>query len=157
TTQVQILQANAAVADLIFSNSVHAEIANATARLIQQISSVAACLWARVSRALPVNRLEWAEFLRGPGASVQLPSLAVLPGWNAQPFTDRQQMQLFVDWLFLQIDNGNAAAFAFMSDVVRVAILLASHAPVNDVIAGAITIRTKPIVGGIVPLNLPSE
>ena len=43
-----------------------------------------------------------------------------------------------------------------MSDVVRVSILLASHAPVNDVIAGAVLIRNQAVVGNTDLAELPS-
>jgi hypothetical protein len=93
---------------------------------------------------LPIDRLTWAEYLRGAGLSVQLQSLAILPGWNQLAYTDRQQMQLLVDWLFLQIDTTNTAAAAFMSDVVRTAILLASDVPVDNIIPGNVIARTCP-------------
>lgn len=157
SSQLDIVGSVSAVADLLNTESVHAEVVNATSRIMQQIASVATCLYMRMDLTLPVDRLEWTEYLRGAGRTLQLRSLAVLPGWNSQAYLDRQQMQMLVDWLFQQIDTTNGAAVAFMSDVVRVAILLASHAPVNDVIAGAVAVRTKPVVGGIIPLTLPSQ
>jgi hypothetical protein len=157
SAQAASLQAIAAINDLIAADVVHTEISNAVARLIQQISSVATCLYTRASIALPIDRLAWAEFLRGSGLSISLRSLAVLPKWNDLAYTDRQQMQMLVDWLFLQIDAGIAAASAFMSDVVRTAILLASDVPIDNIISGGIIIRTQPSVGGIVSLTLPSD
>jgi hypothetical protein len=158
TAQVQILQAVTAVADLISSDSVHAEVVNQTSRLIQQISGVATCLYTRAGQAEPIDRLAWAEFLRGAGVSLQLQSLAVLPNWNtSQNYVARQQMQMLVDWLFQQVDSGNASAVAFMSDVVRVSILLASDVPVDNVIAGAVTLATTPKVGGVITISLPSD
>jgi hypothetical protein len=94
--------------------------------------------------------------LLGPGKGTNLRSLSVLPNWNTQDYIDRQQMQMLVDWLFAQIDVTINDAVSYMSDLVRTAILLASHAPVNDIIAGEVAARTKPAVGGIVPLTLPS-
>ena len=44
-----------------------------------------------------------------------------------------------------------------MSDVVRTAILLASDVPIDNVIPANIIVRTRPAVGGIVSLNLPSD
>jgi hypothetical protein len=157
SVQVANLQSVAAVNDLISAVSVPTEVSNATARLIQQISSVATCLYTRVSAALPIDRLTWAEYLRGPGASIALQSLAVLPLWNSLTYTDRQQTQMLVDWLFLQIDTTNQAATAFMSDVVRTAILLASDVPLDNIIAGSVVQRVQPSVGGMVTLNLPSD
>lgn len=155
TAQVTTLQTVVAVGDLLASDQVHTEISIGTARNLQQISSVATCLYSRISLALPADRLRWAEFLVNQGA-VTLNSLAVLPGWNTQAYTERQQMQLLVDWLFQQIDSTNPNAVALMSDVVAVAILLASHAPVDNIIAGAVALRTKPVVGNPVRLTLPS-
>ncbi len=158
TSQVQILQNVTAVGDLISSDSVHAEVVNQTSRLMQQISGVATCLYTRAGQADPIFRLAWAEFLRGTGISIQMQSLAVLPNWNtSQDYVTRQQMQMLVDWLFQQIDGANSSAVAFMSDVVRVSILLASDAPVDNVISGAVTLTTTPKVGGVVSLTLPSD
>jgi hypothetical protein len=157
SSQVATVQSIAAVNDLISADSIHSEITNAVSQLIQDISSVATCLYTRVGIALPVDRLAWAEYLQSAGLSVQLQSLAFLPNWNQLAYVDRQQMQLLVDWLFQQIDTSNSAATAFMSDVVRTAILLASDVPVDNIIPGNIILRTQPAVGGVVSLNLPSE
>jgi hypothetical protein len=156
-TQVQILRSATAAGDLMSSDAVHAEVVNATSRLMQQISGVATCVYARSGQVLPIDRLAWAQFLSGLGVSIQMQSLAVLPNWNTLDYVSRQQMQMLVDWLFQQIDTTNSDAVAFMSDVVRVAILLASDAPANSVITGAVTLATTPKVGGVVALTLPSD
>jgi hypothetical protein len=124
---------------------------------MQQISSVATCLYARANQALPIDRLAWAQFLSQTGINIQMQSLAVLPNWNTQDYVSRQQMQMLADWLFLQIDSTNSNAVSFMSDVVRVAILLASDAPADSVISGAVTLAATPAVGGIIQLTLPSD
>ena len=157
STQVAQMQSLIAINDLIAAETVHTEISNAVARLVQQISSVATCLYTRVSIALPIERLNWAEYLRGAGLSVQLQGLAVLPGWNQLSYTDRQQMQMLADWLFLQIDTANSAARAFMSDLVRTAILLASDVPIDNIIPANIIFRIRPEIGGVVSLKLPSD
>ncbi len=156
SAQVSAVSAVTTIADLTSSQAVAADVAGAVSRAQQQVSSVAGCVYARANSALPADRLAWAEFLRGPGLNIGLQNLAVLPMWTTQPYADRQQMQLLVDWLFAQIDTTSSGPLAFMSDVVRVCILLASHAPVNDVIAGAVTVRVQPFVGANVKLNLPS-
>lgn len=156
--QVRTLQTIAAAGDLLASEAVHMEVVNATSRLMQQISSVATCLYVRACQAQPIDRLAWAEFLSGVGLSIQMQSLAVLPNWNTtQDYVTRQQTQMLVDWLFQQIDTTIPNAVAFMSDVVRVAILLASDAPVNQVVGGAVTLATTPAVGGVISLSLPSD
>jgi hypothetical protein len=158
--QVKILQSVIAVGDLLFSQAVHAEIVNQTSRLITQISNVATCVYVRAGQAPPIRRLAWAEFLRGPGLSIPLQNLAVLPNFHDEKIDDyiqRQQMQMLVDWMFQQIDIGISDAVAFMSDLVRVAILLSADAPVNNVIAGAVALASTPVVGGILHLTLPSD
>jgi len=156
-SQVAYLREAAALADLIATETIHAEIAIATARLVQQVSSVAACLYTRVGLALPADRLQWAEFLRGRGASENLNNLGILPGWSTQEYVDRQQMQLLVDWLFQQIDRTNNSTMAFFSDVVRTCILLASHAPASAVIPGAVKGTVTPVVGYQIVLTTTSE
>ena len=104
----------------------------AVSRIMQQISSVATCLYTRGwARRSPIDRLAWAQFLQG-SPSVSVRSLAVLPGWNSQNYIDRQQMQLIVDWLFQQVDDTNQTALKMMNDLVTVAILLASDVPVGS-------------------------
>ena len=66
-------------------------------------------------------------------------------------------MQLLVDWLFQQVDSSNPTAAGLMNDVIAVAILLASQAPVDDIIAGAVTQRSVPRIGGPIRLTLPSD
>lgn len=157
SAQVNTVQSVAAVSDLMYSSSIYTEISSAASRALQQISSVATCLYTRVGNALPALRLEWAEFLENAGLGVNLRSLAALPEWNSQTYTDRQQMQLLVDWLFQQIDSSDATATALMSDLVAVAILLASNAPVDNIISGAVALRGNATVGGTVRLTLPSD
>lgn len=156
-SQVEYLRAAAALADLIATANIHAEIAIATARLVQQVSSVAACLYTRAGLVLPAVRLQWAEFLRGPGAAENLNNLALLPGWTSLEYVDRQQMQLLVDWLFQQIDRTNNSTIAFFSDVVRTCILLASHAPASAVIPGTLKGSGVPIVGNPIVLTAPPD
>ncbi len=155
TAQVNLLGSVAAVGDLLNSPAVHPEITNAVSASLQQISNVATSLYTRVSQTLPVDRLQWATFLNN--GTVSLRNLAVLPGWNTQNYVDRQQMQLLVDWLYQQIDTNDSTAVSLMDDVIATAILLASQAPVDDIIAGAVSLRTIPIIGGLIRLTLPSN
>jgi hypothetical protein len=155
--QVANLQNAAALNDLIAAESVHSEISNAVAKIVQQVSSVATCIYTRVSSALPIDRLAWAEYLRGPGASVSLASLANLPNWNSLSYTDRQQMQLLADWLFQQINASYPDASFFMSDVIRTAILLASDVPLDNVIPTPILRRTLPVIGNVITLSNTSD
>ena len=84
-------------------------------------------------------------------------SLAILPSFNQLSYTDRQQMQMLVDWLFLQIDNTNSAAMAFMSDVVPEPSCSQQRSHIDNIISGSVIARTQPAIGSVVSLNLPSE
>lgn len=151
------LRSVVAVGDLLSSDAVHAEISGAASQWLTQVSTVATCLYTRVGQVQPIDRLAWAQYVGAQGASAALANLAVLPGWTGQDYLDRQQMQLIVDWLFQQVDASNATAYGLMNDVVAVAILLASQAPVDDIIAGAVAQRSVPQVGGSISLTLPSD
>jgi hypothetical protein len=65
-------------------------------------------------------------------------------------------MQILVDWLFQQIDQAYQAAVSYISDLVRSAILLASHAPVNTVIPGLVSGQTTPVLGASILLTSTS-
>lgn len=156
SANINLLVDVAAVADLQTSSVVHAEISSAATSTIQQISSVATCLYTRIGQALPIDRLNWAQFLES-NPSTSLRNLSALPGWNSQNYIDRQQMQLLVEWLFQQVDGENATAQALMNDLVVTAILLATDAPVDSIIAGAVASRTIPVIGNPIRLTLPSD
>jgi hypothetical protein len=53
-------------------------------------------------------------------------------------------MQSMVDWLFSRVVPAEPDAIAHINDLVRLCLLLASHAPVADIIAGSV-IRPTPI------------
>lgn len=55
-------------------------------------------------------------------------------------------MQLMVDWLFSRIEPEEQAVAA-VNDLIRVSLLLASHAPVKRIIAARIKRPVPPIVG----------
>jgi hypothetical protein len=155
SAQISTIGNIAAIGDLLNAPAVDPQTTNSVARSLQQISSVATCLYTRVCQALPVDRLEWANFLNNGAVSLQ--NLAVLPGWNTQPYVDRQQMQLLVDWLYQQIDTTNSTSVSLMNDLVATAILLASQAPVDNIVAGAVALRTTPVIGNPIRLTLPSD
>jgi hypothetical protein len=147
----------AAINDVLAAETVHLEVSRELASLVENVSKIATALYLRMSATLPADRLQWAEYLRAGGRRVAMRYLTVLPGWQNQEYVERQQMQMLVDWLFGQIDSGLSDAAAYMSDLVRTAVLLASHAPVNDIIAGEVAVRTKPVAGGLVPITSDSS
>lgn len=117
-----------------------------------RIGHIAACLHAEFSGVLPSIRLDWAETLSEFDAAPNLRNLASLARWSEIGYIDRRQMQSYVDWLFAQIDPQQAPGESMMNDVVRMCLLLASHAPVDRIISG----RMKQAVTGVRPgVRLP--
>ena len=153
--QVSDLAANTAcLGDLITAGHGRRDVAQAVSAELEQIESVSACLYAAFSRILPVLRLEWTERLSQFDEAVDLHNLGSLPRWNEVEFTERRAMQELVDWLFARVDPAYADANALISNLIRVSLLLASHAPVDRIIAGSLPRQTVVSPGARLDLNL---
>jgi hypothetical protein len=139
-------------ADLADGSHGHSEVAQSAATELQNIRSIVACLHAEFSGIAPVLRLEWAETLSEFDTAPNLRNLASLPRWAEIGYIDRRQMQSYVDWLFAQIEPGQPQAVALINDVVRMCLLLASHAPVDRIISGRMA---RPIAGVSVGIRIP--
>jgi hypothetical protein len=101
---------------------------------------------------LPALRLAWAETLSEFDAAPNLRNLAGLPRWAEIDSIDRRQMQAYVDWLFDQIEPQQPQAVALVNDVVRMCLLLASHAPVDRIVAGRLA---RPVTGVSPGVRIP--
>jgi hypothetical protein len=143
------------IGDLVDLGHYHPEVPRVSAAEIESILKVAACLYSDFSAVLPVIRLDWAQRLLQIGATLNLANLGSLPNWGQVPPLERKEMQALVDWLFSRIDTRLSDAVSHMNDLVRVAILLASHAPVADIIAGNVITPTTVSVG--VRINLTAD
>jgi hypothetical protein len=124
------------IADLINGYHGRSDVAQLAAKHLADIADIATCLYGEFGDVLPVLRLDWAERISQFDAPINLRNLAVLPRWGEVPFLQRRKIQTLVDWLYQQINPLQANAVALMNDLVRVCILLASHAPINQIIAG---------------------
>ena len=122
--------------DLSDADHGRSEVARSAAQEVEMISRVAACLYERFGAVTPQIRLAWAQQLSQYDDPVNLRNLATLPRWDAIEYLDRRELQGLADWLFERIDPKEPRALALMSDLVRLCILLASHAPVNEIVAG---------------------
>jgi hypothetical protein len=122
--------------DLIDAGHGRTDVAQRAAREIDQIARVAACFYAAAGEVLPRIRLEWAERLSQYDEPATLRNLASLPRWGEIEFLDRREMQALVDWLYSRVDARRPQGVGLMGDIVRVCILLASHAPVGQIVAG---------------------
>ena len=156
--QVSVLQGIASAGDLLSSDSVHAEVSQChfapdAADFQRRHLSLRARLPGAPGGPAGLGRISARrrshDPVAEPGRAAELESAGL-----CNPAADADAGGLAVP---ADRYHHPAAAVSFMSDVVRVAILLASDAPVNAVIGGAVTLTTTPTVGGVVSLTLPSE
>jgi hypothetical protein len=138
--------------DLIDGAHGRNQLAREAAAEFDRIAHIAACLHAEFSGVLPSIRLDWAETLSEYDAAPNLRNLGSLARWSEIGYIDRRQIQSYVDYLFAQLEPRQPQGEALMNDVVRMCLLLASHAPVDRIIAG----RMKQPVTGVRPgVRLP--
>lgn len=121
--------------------------------VIANIEKVAGCLWAQVGSVLPAIRLAWADKLDEYQGHVVV-NLPALPRWRDVPFTTRKTIEELAEWLIEQIDRTIPAAVSWMHDLVRACILLASHAPVDQIIAGSVPTASPAGPGHLVPVMI---
>ncbi len=122
--------------DVIDGNNGRKGASKKAAQELEQISKVSLCLYLHFTRVLPSLRLDWAERLSQYDAPFNLRNLYSLPRWGEIDFIERNEMQKLVDWLYSRINVSYRDASNMINDLVRICILLSSHAPVNKLIAG---------------------
>ena len=138
--------------DLADGGHGRADVVRAAAAEMDHLRSITTCLHAEFSAVPPALRLLWADLLSEFDAAPDLRNLAGLPRWAELAFIDRRQMQDYVDWLFSQIEPGQPQAVALVNDVVRMCLLLASHAPVDRIVSGRMA---RPVSGVSTGLRIP--
>lgn len=139
-------------ADLAEGGHGRPEVARAAAAELENIRSIVACLHAEFSGVSASIRLDWAETLSEFDGAPELRDLSRLPRWAEIGYVDRRQMQAYVDFLFAQIEPGQSQAVALVNDVVRMCLLLASHAPVDRIVTGRLA---RPVTGVAPGLRIP--
>jgi hypothetical protein len=122
--------------DLIDGEHGRGDVARRAAQTFEDIGRIAACLHAGFSAVLPSIRLDWAETLSQFDEAPSLRRLGALARWAEIPYLDRYRLQGLADWLFSRVNAAEPRAESLMNDVVRMCLLLASHAPVGRIIAG---------------------
>ena len=122
--------------DLIDGEHGRGEVARRAAQTFDDVGRIAACLHAAFSSVLPSIRLDWAETLSQFDEAPNLRQLGALARWGEIPYVERHRLQALADWLFSRINAAEPRGESLMNDVVRICLLLASHAPVGRIIAG---------------------
>jgi hypothetical protein len=139
---------HATVGDLIMGRHGSADVSTAAAAELALIGQVATCLHAEFAAVTPAIRLAWIERFSQFDKPGLLRDLTVLPQYGKLDRNVRRRLQEFADWLFLRVKRTERDAVNLINDLVRLALLLASHAPVNRIIAGHIP-RPTPVRPGI--------
>lgn len=119
--------------DLIESGE-QPKVAKLAAAEIEDIERVLHALWQQARQVSPTIRLLWAQELSAYDTVTSLALLPKLPGWALVPFDLRQRLERLNSWLFSRLDAGLNEARGFMTDLVRVALLIAAHAPVAEIV-----------------------
>ncbi len=140
--------------DLIDGEHGKGAVAGRAAALFDELARVAACLHAGFSAVLPSIRLDWAERLSQFDIAPRLRNLAGLARWGEIDYTERHRLQAFVDWLFGQLKAGEVEAENLMNDVVRMCLLLASHAPINRILSGRLPQPATAVPGLRLPIRV---
>jgi hypothetical protein len=140
--------------DLLAGDHLRSEASVRAQAILSNIEKVAGCIWSQVGQVLPVIRLAWANALDEYNASGALVTLTALPRWLDVPATVRETIEALCEWLLTQIDTSIAAAVAWIHDLVRACILLASFAPVDQIVTGSIAQAAPAGPGQLVPVQI---
>jgi hypothetical protein len=131
-----------------------AHLATAASAELGGLFKVGACIHRGFSRVNPLLRLIWAERYSQFDEDADFRNLSRLPRWDDVPFVLRRELQLDTDWLYSRVDATLADALALVHDLIRVALLLASHAPVDQLVTGSVAEPTTPSTGGLLKLSV---
>jgi hypothetical protein len=114
-----------------------APLAKSAAEELDHLFVVTTCLHCNFCEVPGLIRLDWAEkFGQFDNINVDFRDLSRLPSWAKIEFTLRREMQIHADWIYGRIDQTQPEAIDLINDLIRVALLLASHAPVDQLIVG---------------------
>jgi hypothetical protein len=141
------------VGDLIDHSAARQDVSREAARLLDQIGRVPACLHGKFSEVAPDIRLDWALRYSQYDGAVDFRDLSRLPQWSAIDYLDRHEMQTYVDWMFAQVNAQDAEAVTAIDNIIRVAMLLASHAPVDRILQAEIQQAASLSLGSTVPIK----
>ncbi|NTX06642.1 hypothetical protein [Myxococcus sp. CA040A] len=138
--------------DLIDTAHGRSDVGRDASTELEDMAKVATGLYQRFGEVLPALRLEWAERMSQYDTPVDLRDLSRLPGWSTVDVVERRALQQLTDWLYQRVVATEPEAVSLISDLVRGCMLLASHAPVNELLSGHVSRPTEARVGGSIEL-----
>jgi hypothetical protein len=130
------------------------ELVRQASQELEQIERVASCLTQRFGAVPAATRLAWSQVLSAFDEAQDLSRLDRLPGWRQLDFALARELASLVVWLFGRVDPQVAEARTLISDLVRVCLLLASHAPVGEIVAGHLEADATGRVGDLIDLAI---
>jgi hypothetical protein len=149
------VQDTATIANVLMAPHVDQRWVQPLAKELDNFSRVAACLYEQFKAVPPLLRLDWVRQVSEEDEVVpRLDDLSKLPSWEKLDRIQRRDLQSLIDWLFGRFDRAHDDGIAYVSDLVRVALLLSGHAPVQRVL-DAVVVAPHPVsLGGIVRLQI---
>ncbi|MGA9582584.1 MAG: hypothetical protein WBR13_11525 [Allosphingosinicella sp.] len=153
--QVQIRE-TASLADLIGGRHRQPSLTKLASHEMEAIGEVAGCLHAAFAEVAPAVRLGWAEILSEFDRPAPLESLAGLPDWAEVPMELRRTLDGLVDWLFARIDRDVPEAWNAVNELVRITMLMASHAPVDRIVPARLVAPVQARIGARLQLAVES-
>lgn len=150
--QKQHAQTQSSLGDLIDGAHGQTRLAAAASAFLDQIEQVATCLHAEFAAVPPATRLRWVERYSQYDQPADLRDLTALPGYGSLPRDQRRRFQDFVNWLFGRVNASDSGALSLINDLVRICLLLASQAPVNQIITGHLPRPTPVRPGALIPI-----
>jgi hypothetical protein len=132
-------------------------LARNAAQELDAMFRVATALHRDFSRAPSLLRLLWAETFSQHDTPPSLRDLSTLPRFQEVEFTQRREMQLLVDWLYGRVYATLDDARELIDELVRVCLLLASHAPVDQLLGGTLVEPVHPTPGALVKLRVDAQ
>lgn len=149
----RVAEVHATIGDLVEGAHGISLLARSAAQELENIGKVATALHAEFAAVAPGVRMLWVERYSEFDRPAPLRDIALLPRAEALLRDSRRRFQAYLDWLFSRINLAEPGAISLVSDLVRLCLLLASHAPVDRLILGHVP-RPLPIRPGIlVPLR----
>lgn len=139
------------VADFAHVAHLRPDVLQRAGQGLDGLTRVATCLYRRFAEVPPEVRLDWAQKLSVFDTAVGLRDLLALPRFSSLPIDDRAAMQSLVDWLFSQVAPLPRPR-AMIDNLIRVCVLLASHAPVRALLRGTIS-RVTVSVGHVLRIS----
>jgi hypothetical protein len=144
----------ATVHDLANGGHGKPEISRQATALIQRLAQLAGCLHANLCGVPARVRLDWAEALSVFDEPMDLRRLNMLRGWQKLSADMRREQQGLVEALHRLVDPGMAEAATAINELIRVAVLLASHAPAGQLISARALQTVRPAPGRLIGLRL---